>query len=97
MVKTQRRVEKGQKMGRAEVIQTGFVDFQRYHCLSAFVCQVHTQGKSRMVTLKTNLATYCQKSSAQLVFFHTLFEARVARCSLNSDLDRAKKVWELSG
>jgi len=25
----------GSKMGRAEAIQTGVVDFQRYHCLSA--------------------------------------------------------------
>jgi len=31
--KTQISVEKGQKMGRAEAIQTGVVDFQRYHCL----------------------------------------------------------------
>jgi len=30
-IKTQKRVEKGQKMGRAEVIQTGVADLQRYH------------------------------------------------------------------
>jgi len=33
-IKIQKRVEKGNKMGRAEAIQTGVVDFQRYHCLS---------------------------------------------------------------
>jgi len=40
------------------------------------------------LTYKTNLATCCQKSSVQSLFFHTLFEAWVAKCS-NSDLGRA--------
>jgi len=45
-------------MGRAEAIQTGVVDFQRYHCLS--VCRVDTWETSRLLTLKTNLATSTQ-------------------------------------
>jgi len=32
-----KRVEKGQKMGRAEATQTGIVDFQSNHCLSVSV------------------------------------------------------------
>jgi len=62
-------VEKGKKMGRAEVIQTGVVDFQRYHCLSASVCSVDTWEKSRLQTLKTKLASCCQKPSTQCVLF----------------------------
>jgi len=30
-----------------------------------------------MLTLKTNLATYCQKSATQSVFFHKLFKVWV--------------------
>jgi len=93
-IKTQRRVEKGQKMDHAEAIQTGVLDFQRHHCLS--VCTVDTCEKSRLLTLKTNLATCCQKSSHNQYFFHTLFEAWVTSCSPKSDLGHAIKVWELS-
>ena len=65
-IKTQRRVGRGQKMGRAEAIQPGVTDFQRYHGLSA--CSVDTWEKSRLLRLKTNLETCCQKSSTQSVF-----------------------------
>jgi len=41
-VETQTRVEKGQHIGSAEVIQTGVVYFQRHHCLSVFACSVDT-------------------------------------------------------
>ena len=53
----------GSKMGRPEAIQTWVVYIQRYHCLS--VCRVGASGKSRLLTLKTNLPTCCQKSSIQ--------------------------------
>ena len=85
-IKTQRRVEKGQKRDRAEAIQTCDVFFQRYHCLSVSACSVGTWEKSRLLTLKTNLATCCRKSSIPSIFFHTLFEAWVTRCSTNSEL-----------
>ena len=39
-VETQTRVTKGQKMGRAEAIQTRVMYFQRYHCLSLSVAGV---------------------------------------------------------
>ena len=55
----------------------------------------HLGQKSRLLTLKTNLATYFQKSSIQIRSFFscwlTLFEAWVARCSPNSDFGRAQK------
>ena len=89
-IKTQGRV-KGQRIGRAEAIQTGVINFQLYHCLSVSVCSIDTWEKSRLLTLKTNLATCCQKSSTLPVFFHTLVEAWVARCSPNSDMGRAQK------
>jgi len=38
-----------------------------------------------------NLATYCQKSSAQPLFFRTLCKAWVARYSPNFDWGRAQK------
>jgi len=38
----------------------------------------------------TKSLTQSLKSLTQSLFFHTLFEA----CSPNSDLGRAKKVWE---
>ena len=68
-IKTQRRVEKGQKMGLTEAIQTGVIKFQLYHCLSASVCSADTWEKSRLLTLKTSLATCCQKSPMLPVFF----------------------------
>jgi len=143
-------------MGHAEAIQTRVLDFQRYHCLSAWASEGFFPGgatrgfskifpggaksseiwlfpveikktsffclnfqnprgprlllplpsdahaclsvakiltKSRLLTLKTNLATCCQKSSHYQYFFHTLFEAWVMSCSPKSDLGRAKKVW----
>ena len=67
-IKTQGRV-KGQRIGRAEAIQTGVINFQLYHCLSVSVCSIDTWEKSRLLTLKTNLATCCQKSSTLPVFF----------------------------
>ena len=90
-IKTQGKVEKGQKIGRAATIQTGVTNFQLYYCLSVSVCSRDTWEKSRLLTLKTNLATCCQKSSTLPVFFHTLFEAWVARCSPNSGLRRPQK------
>ena len=66
-VETRTRVAKGQKMGRAQVIQTGFVCFQRHHCLS--VCSLDTWEKSRLLTLRTKLATYCQNHSHNHYFF----------------------------
>jgi len=68
-IKTKERVDKGQKIGRAEAIQTGVIHFQLYHCFSVSVCSVDTWEKSRLLTLKTNLATCCQKSSTLTVFF----------------------------
>jgi len=53
-----------------------------------------------MLTLKTNLATYCQKSPIQSTFLscsHTLFEAWVARCSPNSDFSQSRKSFGNSG
>ena len=66
-VETRTRVAKGQKLGRAQVIQTGVVCFQRHHCLS--VCSLDTWEKSRLLTLRTNLATYCQNHSHNHYFF----------------------------
>ena len=83
-IKTQRRVEKGQKMDHAEAIQTGVLDFQCYHCLS--VCSVDTCEKSRLLTLKTNLATCCQKSSHNQYF--------LIRClRLGSRLVHQSQIW----
>jgi len=45
-VETQTGVAKGQKVGRAEVIQTGVVYFQRYRCLSLSVSSVNTSEKA---------------------------------------------------
>jgi len=39
------RPNEGQKMGRAEAIQTWVVYFNRYHCLSLSVCCVGTCEK----------------------------------------------------
>ena len=44
-----------------------------------------------------NLATYCQTSSIQQLFFLTLFEAWVERCFQNSVLCRAKKNYLSEG
>jgi len=85
------------KNGRTEAIQTGVLNFQRYHCLSASVCSVETWEKSGLLTLKTNLAPCCQKSSTQSIFFHTLFEAWVTTCSPNLDLGLTQKSLKLSG
>jgi len=61
--KTQRRVEKGQKMGRAEVIQTWVVHLTVFSTLPQLVCvclsSVGTCEKSRLLALKTNIATCC--------------------------------------
>jgi len=73
----------GSKNGSRRGDLTGVVDFQRYHCLSASVCSVDTWEKSILLTLKTNLATCCQKSSTQSVFFNTLFDAWVTTRSPN--------------
>jgi len=40
-------------MGRAEVIQTGVVYFQRYNCLSLPIFSVGTWEKSSLLTLET--------------------------------------------
>ena len=97
-IKTQRRVEKGQKMGLARAIQTCDVYFQRYHCLSVSACSVGTWEKSRLLTLQTNLAACCQKSLIQSLFYHTLFEAWVIRGVLQTQSwVMLKNVWELSG
>jgi len=37
-VETQKKVEKGQKIGRAEASQAGAEYFQRYFCFSVSVC-----------------------------------------------------------
>jgi len=71
-------VENRQKMGGTEAIQSGIVDFHSYHCLSVSACSADTCEKSGLLTLKTNIATFCRKSSTQHYFFHTLFEAWVA-------------------
>jgi len=67
-IATQTGVVECQKLGRAEAIQTWVVYFQRYRCLSMSVCSVDTWEASRFLTLKTNLATYCQNSSIQSLF-----------------------------
>jgi len=41
--KTQRRMEKGQKLGRPEAIQTCDAFFQRYHCLSVSACNIRNE------------------------------------------------------
>jgi len=43
----------GSKMVGSEKIQTGVVCFQRYYCLSVFVCSIRTWEMSRLLTLKT--------------------------------------------
>jgi len=87
-VETRTRVAKGQKMGRAEVIQTGVVCFRRYHCLS--VCSLGTWEKSRLLTLRTNLATYCQNHSCNH-YFSICCLRRVHETQIWIVL---KKVWE---
>jgi len=68
-IKTQGRVEKGQKIGRAEAIQTGVINIQLYHCLSVSFCSIDTWEKSRLLRLQANLVTCCQKSSTLPIFF----------------------------
>ena len=85
-VETEITVAKCQKMGHAEAIPTGVVYFQRYNCLFLSVAYVLTE-KSAMLTLKTNLAAYCQKSPIGLLRIGSLFEA----CSPNSGLGNAQK------
>jgi len=58
-----KKSREGSKIGRAEAIQTGVINFQLYHCLSVSVCSRDAWERSRLLTLKTNLATCCQKSS----------------------------------
>jgi len=47
------------KMGRAEAIPTGIVYFQRYHCLSVFVCSVGTWEKSTVLRLQLTSSELC--------------------------------------
>jgi len=79
-------------MGRAEAIQAGVEYFQRYHCLS--VGSVGTWNKRRFQTLKTNLATYCHKSSMQPSFFSYAVCGFGREMFTNSDLGRAEKSLE---
>jgi len=63
-VETQTRVTKGQKMGRAEAIQTGVVYFQRYHCLCLFVAHryLRKEWNTDIINELSNLG-YCQIST----------------------------------
>ena len=59
----------GQKNRWRQAVQTWVMYLQRYHCLWC-VCNIGTWEKSRLLTLKTNLATFCQKHPYNQYFFH---------------------------
>jgi len=67
--------------------------------LLVFVCGMSTYWeKSGMLTLKTKLATYCQKSpiGLQSLFFHTSFKAWVVVWGVSTKRrfgERSKKFW----
>jgi len=94
-IRTQRRVGKGQKMGRAEAIQTGVINFQLYPCLSA--CSIDTWEKSRLLTLKTNLATCCKNQPHFQYFFIRCLRYGSPGVHQTQIWVALKKVWEVSG
>jgi len=89
-VETQTRVAKGQKWVTPRWAEAELCIF---NVTTACLCSVHTWGKSRLLTLKNDWTTYCEKSSIQSSFFHTLFEVwdLNREVSPNSDLGRAQK------
>ena len=68
-VETQTRVTKGQKLDRAEAIQTGVVYFQRYECLYLSVAYRYLRKEWNTV-IKNEISNlgFCQKSSIQSFF-----------------------------
>jgi len=61
-IKIQRRVEKGQKMGHAEAIQTGVADFQRYH-------QGQRRGRGAVTEFRAMESCKKQKNRNRLCLF----------------------------
>jgi len=59
-VATQTRVAKGQKIGLAEAMQNWIVYFPRRFLASATLQLIGTWEKRIFLTLKSNLAAYCQ-------------------------------------
>jgi len=94
-VATQTRATKGQKWVAPRRSKSRLNVFKRYHCLFVSICSVETRGNSRLLTLKISLATLCQKSSIQSLFFSVLtcavWKQRFARCSSISVA--LEKVW----
>ena len=97
-VETQTRVTKGHKMGRAEAIQTGVVDFQRYHCLSLSAAYRYLRKEWNTV-IKNELCnlSLCQKSPIQSFF--SLADWGLGCCLRRFHQTQIwvtlKKVWEL--
>ena len=91
-----RRVKNGSRRGDPNLVcwLTVFSTLPLFVCVCLY--SVGTWEKSRLLTLKTNLATWCQNSSKQ-PFFYTLFEAWIERCSPNSDFWRARKSLRTAG
>jgi len=89
-------VTKGQKIGRAEAIQTGVVYFQRYHCLSLSVAYRYMRNELNN-DIRNELSNfgYCQKSPIQSFFIFLVSCLRLGllleACSPNSDLGSAQK------
>jgi len=68
MVKTQTKVEKGQKMGRADASPTGAEYFQRYFCSSVSVC-IGIWAKRKMANIKNELSNLLWKIIHKIVIF----------------------------
>jgi len=90
-------VEKGQEMSRAEAIQNGVVNFQRYNCLSVPACSVGTWEKSR----RKELSNLLPKSSIQWTiinfFIPTLLRLGSRGVHQSEIWVALKNVWEISG
>jgi len=95
--KTQRRVEKGQKIGRAEAIETAVVDFQCYLCLSVY--SVDTVLEKRVdCDIKNELSNMLPK----IIHTINIYFIRCLRLGSRGVHQIQiwvvlKKVWELSG
>jgi len=61
--------EESKNMSGTEAVQTWVIYFQSYQCLSSSVCSEGTWEKSRLLTLKMSLVSYCENSSIPLFYF----------------------------
>jgi len=94
-VALQKRVAMGQKLGRAEAIQTADGYFQRYPLLLCLSVAWVLGETSRLPRLTPDLATFWQKSSTQLMTFSIHCLGLRSRGVHQTQIWVAlKKVWE---